>query len=189
MITVMLIPFQNFMLLKRQLISRPLICMMLSAHYLFAEAAQPDKSDQVAVSQAAISQAVLVTREMRAALQQFVSHYAGNAKAKPQHIYIASIKTESGENTLYAYWKEDQSILLMNFFTQAVEEEGLSWLHHKARVDLKTDVVATEAEMSGSNYLVTRAWADNIIQACRERGQVLLFRTMPRRNKSALKPH
>lgn len=182
------------MLLKRQLISRTLICMMLSAHYLFAEAAQPDKSEQVAVSQAAISQAaisqaVVVTREMRAALQQFVSHYAGNAKAKPQHIYIASVKTESGENALYAYWKEDQSILLMNFFTQAVEEEGLSWLHHKARVDLKTGVVATEAEMSGSNYLVTRVWADNIIQACRERGQVLVFKAMPRRTKSALKPH
>jgi hypothetical protein len=184
MIAVMSLPFQNFMLLKRQLISRTLICLTLSAHCLFAEAAQPDKSEQ-----AAVSQAVVVTKEMRAALQQFVSHYAGNAKAKPQHIYIASVKTESGENALYAYWKEDQSILLMNFFTQAVEEEGLSWLHHKARVDLKTDVVATEAEMSGSNYLVTRAWADNIIQACRERGQVLVFRAMPRRNKSALKPH
>ncbi|MFZ6731251.1 hypothetical protein ACO0LG_04935 [Undibacterium sp. Ji42W] len=174
----MSIPFQNFMHLKRQLISRTLICLALSAHYLFAEAAQPDQSEQ-----AAVSQAVIVTKEMRAALQQFVSHYAGNAKNKPQHIYIASVKTESGENTVYAYWKEDQSILIMNFFTQVVEEDGLSWLHHKARIDLKTDVVATEAEMSGSNYLVTRAWAANIIKTCRERGRVLVFKAVHRRNK------
>lgn len=160
------------------------LVMSLSAQGQTVAATSLEKTRQAAMP----AKPIAITKGMRAALQQFVNRYAGIAGSQLQHIYIAEVKNENAENTLYACWKEDQSILIMNFFTNAVEEEGLSWLHHKARIDLKTDVVATEAEMSGSNYLVTKVWADNIVNACLQGGQVLSFKSKPGRNKSKSQP-
>lgn len=117
-----------------------------------------------------------IDKDMRQALQLFVTRYASHSKNAAQHIYIANVKIDSGETALYAYWKEDQSILIMHFFAQTSEEQDLLWLHHKARIDLKTGVVATEEEMSGSNYLVTKAWAEHIVNTCLEHGQLLVLK-------------
>ena len=117
-----------------------------------------------------------IDKDMRQALQQFVNRYVSHSKNAAQHIHIANVKIDSGETAMYAYWKEDQSILIMHFFAHPSEEQGLPWLHHKARIDLKTGVVATEEEMSGSNYLVTKAWAQHIVNACLEHGQLLVLK-------------
>ncbi|MFZ6746392.1 hypothetical protein ACO0LC_24435 [Undibacterium sp. JH2W] len=118
---------------------------------------------------------------MRTALQQFVTRYARNTKSALQHIHIANVQMENGETGLYAYWKEDQSILILQFFEYPSDKPGLSWLHHKARIDLKTDVVATEEQMNGSTYLVTSAWAQHIVDSCIKQGDLLLLKSMPGR--------
>ncbi|MGI4802879.1 MAG: hypothetical protein ACRYG8_54375 [Janthinobacterium lividum] len=41
-------------------------------------------------------------------------------------------------------------------------------------VDLDRDVVATQAEISSSTYLVTRAWMDRIVSACRRYGTIFI---------------
>ncbi|MFZ6871862.1 hypothetical protein ACO0LF_07355 [Undibacterium sp. Di27W] len=120
-----------------------------------------------------------INKDMRAALQQFVMRYARHPKSASQHIHIANVKMENGEMALYAYWKEDQSILLLQFFEHPSDEPGLSWLHHKARIDLKTGVVATEEQMNGSNYLVTRAWAQHIVHSCISLGKLLVLKGVP----------
>ena len=117
-----------------------------------------------------------IDKDMRLALQQFVTRYALHPKNASQHIHIANVKIDSGETAMYAYWKEDQSILIMHFFAHPSEEQGLLWLHHKARIDLKTGVVATEEEMSGSNYLVTKAWGQHVVNVCLEHGQLLVLK-------------
>jgi len=165
------------MLLKTAFIYRACLLTLLTCICLQASA-----MDQVTNAEAVrLPQKPRIEKDMRLALQQFVNLYASPPKNAVQHIHIATVETESGETALYGYWKEDQSILIMQFFTHPSEEPGLLWLHHKARIDLKTGVVATEEEMSGSNYLVTRAWADHIVNTCLRQGQLLLLKRKPAR--------
>lgn len=72
----------------------------------------------------------------------------------------------------YAYWKEDQSILLLGLFTQVNTPIELDWLHHKARIDLQTGVVPTRADVGSSTYLVSSEWANRIIDTCLKNGRV-----------------
>lgn len=165
------------MFLKTAFIYRAFLLCLLALTCLQVNA-MDKASNAVADS---ISHKPRIDKNMRLALQQFVSQYASHPKNAVQHIHIARVKTDTGETALYGYWKEDQSILIVQFFAHPSEETGLLWLHHKARIDLKTDVVATEEEMSGSNYLVTRAWADNIVNTCLQQGQLLLLKRKPAR--------
>ena len=47
-------------------------------------------------------------------------------------------------------------------------EDSIKWA--RSNLDLTKDVVATEADIGGSTYLVTRAWVDEILRSCAARG-------------------
>jgi hypothetical protein len=109
-------------------------------------------------------------------LRQFVRHYG---KAPVNHIYIAKVANYDGkrwEKSLYAYWKQDQSILLVGHFKSInggdIGEMDLGWLHHKARIDLKNDVVATPEDVGSSTYLVDAEWANTIVSTSLKNGIV-----------------
>lgn len=109
------------------------------------------------------------------ALRQFVRQYG---KASVNHIYIARVANYDGkrwEKPLYAYWKQDQSILLFEHFKIIggdIGEIDLGWLHHKARIDLENDVVATREDVGSSTYLVDAKWANKIVNTCLNNGIV-----------------
>lgn len=81
------------------------------------------------------------------------------------------------------YWPRSQAILLVQLDRagcadprQRYDELALGWYQGKARIDLRRDVVADEAAMSGSSFLVSRPWVEAVIGEARERGTALTLR-------------
>ena len=124
-----------------------------------------------------------------ALLRLFVRHFG---KAPLNHIYVAPVLNDDGDEYLYAYWKEGDSILLFEHFLRPVPDDPKSelfWLERKARIDLKTEVVETQDEIPlGSTYLVDRPWADRIIDACRTRGTEVVIRRRQQPEDRAVSP-
>lgn len=108
-----------------------------------------------------------------ATLREFVARYGDESV---NTFYIAKAGDDDGRRYLYAYWKEDNSILILEHFTPSGGDGFYDWLHRKARVNLATDVVPTKAEIGGSSFLTDRAWVDRIIRACRSTGERLVIR-------------
>lgn len=120
-----------------------------------------------------------------ALLRLFVRRFG---KERVNHVHLAPALNDDGREYFYACWDEDDSILLLNhFLTQVPDnpEPVLDWLHHKARIDLKSDVVETEEETAGSTYLVDRAWVDRILEACRTGGLEVVI-TVSGRSRSRI---
>lgn len=111
-------------------------------------------------------------KEKLAGLQGLINIYA---KKKINHVYVAKLKNDDGQYYLYGYWKEDVSIFLVDHFGEDLPKSQYNWLHNKARIDLKKDVVKTEEEMRGSTYLTTKAWADDKIKGCLSNGKLLVI--------------
>ena len=76
----------------------------------------------------------------------------------------------------YAWWPADRSLLNLTQFEPGAD---LSWLSRKGRIDLRTDVVATEKEMSGSTFRVDISWAERVQRDCRRRMRLVVRRPDP----------
>ena len=105
-------------------------------------------------------------------LKGFLARYA---KQRINTFYIAKARNDDGREYLYAYWKEDRSILLLGHFNFLGKNTDFGWLYNKARVDLRTDVVPTEEDIHGSTFLVDRPWVNRIIKACTTKGKKLVI--------------
>lgn len=86
-------------------------------------------------------------------------------------------------DTVRVYWPRSQAILLVQLGRagcadprQRHDDLALDWYRGKARIDLRRDVVADEAAMRGSSYLVSRPWVDEVVRDARERGVALTLR-------------
>jgi hypothetical protein len=106
-------------------------------------------------------------------LKQFVFREKQN-----NHVnhFIALVPHREGEpdQSLWLYWEEDHRIIFHSasrFGTPT--EEGFQIAIAKS-LDLMRDVVEREEDVHGSTYLVTRAWADEVLSQCEHRG-VKLF--------------
>jgi|CXWL01.1.fsa_nt_gi hypothetical protein len=103
-------------------------------------------------------------------LRLFIESYA---MRRINHVYIARVRSDIGQVARYAHWVEGNSILLIEHFAgdpPFADQNQLDWLNRKARIYLKTDVVASKEEVGSSAYLVDRAWANRIRRACIETG-------------------
>ncbi|MBP6750698.1 MAG: hypothetical protein KA144_13750 [Xanthomonadaceae bacterium] len=87
----------------------------------------------------------------------------------PQRLYVGLRTRENAADVVRVYWPQAHAILLIDP-AMACGDDGalapdldLGWYRTKARIDLKTDVVATPEEIAGSTYLVDRAWVDAVI--------------------------
>lgn len=113
-------------------------------------------------------------------LREFVARYA---KQNVNTFFIGKAQDDDGKLYLYAFWKEDKSILILEHFHYLGKNTDFGLLHRKARVDLKTDVVPTEEDIHGSTFLVDRAWANRIIKACVSKGTKIVI-LKPKRSTS-----
>lgn len=94
--------------------------------------------------------------------------FKGRSK-KQNTIYVSNISSEEGREFSYAYWKEDNSITILNLplSVPLLKNTGdYYWLTMKARIDLKTDVVPTQEDIHGSSFLVDRPWVEKIKRRC-----------------------
>lgn len=94
--------------------------------------------------------------------------------AGPQHFCIIGYDPGPDDNgadgkMAYVHWKEGKRLIQWNSVSDpAYFKDSIKWA--RSNLDLTKDVVATEAEIGGSTYLVTRAWVDEILRSCAARG-------------------
>ncbi|BAV95808.1 hypothetical protein [Lysobacter enzymogenes] len=124
-------------------------------------------------------------------LQQIVDDQ-GAAGRHVLHIGRVVTTPEDGNSFVRVYWPRQRAILLVSLNRDGCADPGyrhdslaLGWYRTKARIDLDEGVRATEAEVSGSSYLVTRAWADAVIAECTANGTELALRRARRRRSDA----
>ena len=67
---------------------------------------------------------------------------------------------------VWVYWKEDNALILW----EANTDKDFHLEYSNRYLHLNKDVVATEAEVAGSTYIVTRAWVHMIVTDCAARG-------------------
>lgn len=73
---------------------------------------------------------------------------------------------QGAELEAYVYWPERNRLI-----TWGPSDDEISSLDQVgAPLDLEHDVVATQADIGSSTYLVTRGWVDHVISACRRYG-------------------
>ena len=85
--------------------------------------------------------------------------------------YISDVnKDEWGREFAYALWPEDNSITILQLpiYSKEITKNSPEhwWLITKARIDLKKDVVATQNDIHGSSFLVSRPWVNGIKRRC-----------------------
>jgi hypothetical protein len=90
---------------------------------------------------------------------------AREGKAKRNTILVSEVFREEGREYLYAYWKEDKSIIILHLPLEK-DSANYEWLYSKARVDLETDIVPTQEDIGGSSFLVDRPWVNRILKKC-----------------------
>lgn len=89
---------------------------------------------------------------------------------KPQHFCAVGYQDASGmSRRAWVHWPQGGQIILWEGATDPASAKTA--IARSRRVtDLGKDVVATEAEVKGSTYLVMRSWVDRITKECDARG-------------------
>lgn len=88
-------------------------------------------------------------------------------KKGEQTFLISNVRFDDGEYA-YAYWKQDNSIIVLHFpFDGEPRESELYWLSGKARIDLKNVVPTGKYENLGC-CLVEKDWADKVLSWCKK---------------------
>lgn len=96
---------------------------------------------------------------------------------KRNTIYISNVMDNGRGEFAYAYWKEDNSLTILNLpLILPLKKDSLEhdWLTTKARIDLRNGVVPTEEDIGGSSYLVDRPWVNKIKKLCRSGFRLIL---------------
>lgn len=125
-------------------------------------------------------------------IRVFVRRYG---RSRVNRLFVATADSGDGASKgLYGYWPEGHSILLLDHFNPVFDSgkelTDYDWLEYKTRIDLRTDVVATERDVGWSSYLVDRPSVRRIIDACLRSGRKITilrkrytFRTCAAQNK------
>jgi hypothetical protein len=93
---------------------------------------------------------------------------AEKGRQKVNHFYAVGYRFPDGYELAWLYWKEGRALIL---WEPVAKPEYPSDLRLSRRyLLLDRDVVPTDAEVKGSTYLVTRAWADSVIEDTTKRG-------------------
>jgi len=99
-----------------------------------------------------------------AALREFLrSQHIGRRKPTQNFCVVAYENSGGNEKRAWVHWPEGHKLILWS--------GGSAPLARSRRIiDLTKDVVASDADVNGSTYLVTQAWADQVIADCAARG-------------------
>lgn len=85
--------------------------------------------------------------------------------AETRFCVIGFVDPQQGERDVSVLWPEGSRLFAW--------EGGESKLANAKQIDLKKDVVASEDEIRGSTYLVTREWLERLVSACHCYGRTL----------------
>jgi hypothetical protein len=101
-----------------------------------------------------------------------------NLSRKANHLYVCKVEKyqQAGYTWMLArvYWKEAQAIILWEPGTAGdARVYELAWSRRFLRLD--RDVVATEADIRGSTYRITRQEAKATIQECVQDGDLYVI--------------
>lgn len=94
---------------------------------------------------------------------------ASPSPAGPQHFCIVGYDRGEGGKAAQVHWREGNRLILWEgasdpaYAADAIRQS-------RRNLDLVTDVVATDADINGSTYLVTQAWVDRVLSDCAARG-------------------
>jgi hypothetical protein len=101
-------------------------------------------------------------------------------KTKWNTFYVSPVVRKAEGESVYVYWKEDNSIMILDLpLKNAAEQETAFWVYTgKARIDLAKNVAPAEDKIGSSTFLVSKPWADRIIKDCVSNGRKI---TVPKR--------
>jgi hypothetical protein len=74
----------------------------------------------------------------------------------------------------WVHWREKQQLVLWEPAAEGFKSKE-TLLRSRRTLDLDRDVVATDAEVAGSSYVVSRPWVDELINDCKRRGKRYLL--------------
>ena len=106
-------------------------------------------------------------------LAEFVELFG---KSRTNTFHISKVESnedgnpQTNDEYVYAYWKENNVILVLYPPFDVEDETYYSWVYSMRGIDLAKDVVATEEEVGGSNYLVTKAFVNELLDKCIKHG-------------------
>lgn len=99
------------------------------------------------------------------------------AKGKRNHFCIIAYRIRrANQNTdvAYVHWPEGQQLILWEPVVQGQPvENGL--IYSRRQWDLRTDVVATDNDINGSSYLISKPWLQRVEADCVAKGKKFSF--------------
>jgi hypothetical protein len=95
---------------------------------------------------------------------------AGVPRRRADVFCIVGYRFSGGERIVYVHWPRENKLILWEGGTDPVSRPQ-SIARSRRPLDLRTDVVATPADIGSSTYLVDRAWVNQKIADCAKHGQ------------------
>jgi len=87
-----------------------------------------------------------------------------------ENFCVVGYQFSSGERLAYVYWARKNRLILWEGGTDA-ETRARSIARSRRPLDLRRDVVESDADIGGSTYLVTRGWVQRKIDDCAKHGR------------------
>jgi hypothetical protein len=90
-----------------------------------------------------------------------------DAKTPQNHFCVVAYRLANGELQAWVHWLEGNAIIL---WEPRIDDpaHGLVWSRRYLRLD--RDVVASEDDVAGSTYRVTKSWVEGIVEDCASAG-------------------
>jgi hypothetical protein len=87
----------------------------------------------------------------------------------PQHFCVVGYRSAAGDEGAWVHWRERRTLI---FWLGGGDPEyaAEAIVRSRRNLNLDRDVVATEADLAGSTYLVTKAWVAKTLADCAAKG-------------------
>lgn len=95
------------------------------------------------------------------------------------HFCIVGYKDASDGATAWVHWVEGKALILW----EPASEDPLPLLASRRYLNLQRDVVASEKDLRGSTYLVTKTWVNMVLADCTSVGDRYTIRSVSQPNK------
>jgi hypothetical protein len=105
----------------------------------------------------------------QSALRKLVDAKHGGATNK---FCVVGYKDAGGATTAWVHWAEGNALI----WWEPTKDGTVSLAHSRRYLNLRRDVVASESDLKGSTYLVTRPWVDHILSDCKAAGDKYIIR-------------
>lgn len=125
-------------------------------------------STQVAPANELVQKSILDhphIEHFKATLHHIVAERATNKRNAPQHFYVSKYTEESSTTPiLYMLWQEEKLIWIFNLGGNTEESWlGLRYPSNGQLISLEEGIVDTQEAVGSSTYLVSKAWAKEVV--------------------------